>query len=238
MTNKDEFHINTIATISTPFKQKFAVPRQANLSAAKGIISFNDGFDDINMLKGIESYSHLWLLFVFHQTMGRGWKSTVKAPRLGGNATMGVLATRSTHRPNSIGMSVVKNKGINTIDGKQKLVVEGIDLVDGTPVIDIKPYLHYADCVHNATDSLNQMRPIPQRQVQFCETIAPQLIQACERYSDFEHVVRDVLAQDPRPAYKQSTDSDDKTYRVALYDRDVGFVVKDGIVVVTQINTI
>ncbi|MEQ3640645.1 MAG: tRNA (N6-threonylcarbamoyladenosine(37)-N6)-methyltransferase TrmO [Alteromonas sp.] len=238
MTTNDEFHINAIATIATPFKQKFAIPRQANLSTAKGIISFATGFDDINMLKGIEGYSHLWLLFVFHETMGRGWKSTVKAPRLGGNATMGVLATRSTHRPNSIGMSVVKNNGIQTIDGKPRLVVEGIDLVDGTPIIDIKPYLHYADSIQNATDSLNQMRPIPQRQVAFLDEISPQLLKACEQHSDFQLLVREILAQDPRPAYMQNTESDDKTYRVTLYDRDIGFMVKNGIVVVTEINTI
>lgn len=238
MTTNDEFRINAIATIATPFKQKFAVPRQANLSAAKGIISFATGFDDINMLKGIEGYSHLWLLFVFHETMERGWKSTVKAPRLGGNATMGVLATRSTHRPNSIGMSVVKNNGIHTIDGKPRLVVEGIDLVDGTPIIDIKPYLHYADSIQNATDSLDQMRPIPQRPVEFLDEISPQLLKACEQHSDFKLLVREILAQDPRPAYKQNTESDDKTYKVTLYDRDIGFMVKNGIVVVTQINTI
>ncbi|WP_420933383.1 tRNA (N6-threonylcarbamoyladenosine(37)-N6)-methyltransferase TrmO [Alteromonas sp. A081] len=238
MTIKDEFRINAIATIATPFKQKFAIPRQANLSAAKGIISFNNGFDDINMLKGIDGFSHLWLLFIFNQTMERGWKHTVKAPRLGGNATMGVFATRSTHRPNSIGMSVVKNNGIHTIDNKTRLVVEGVDLVDGTPIIDIKPYLPYADSIQNATDSLHQMRPIPQRPVKFCETIETQLAKACAHHSDFELIVREVLAQDPRPAYKQNTDSDDKTYKVALYDRDIEFVVTDGIIVVTQINTI
>lgn len=238
MTREDDFHINTIATISTPFKQKFAVPRQAKLSSAKGVISFTNDFDDINMLKGIEGYSHLWLLFVFHQTMERGWKSTVKAPRLGGNATMGVFATRSTHRPNAIGMSAVKNNGIQAVDGKQKLVVEGIDLVDGTPIVDIKPYLPYADSIQNATDSLHQMRPIPQRPVEFCDAIATQLSQARAQHSDFEHVVREVLAQDPRPAYRQNIESDDKTYKVTLYNLDIGFVVSDGIVVVTQINTI
>lgn len=238
MTREDGFHISTIATIATPFKQKFAVPRQAKLNTAKGVISFTEDFDDINMLKGIEGYSHLWLLFVFHQTMERGWKSTVKAPRLGGNATMGVLATRSTHRPNAIGMSAVKNNGIHTIDGKRKLIVEGIDLVDGTPLIDIKPYLPYADSIQNASDSLHRMRPIPQRPVKFCDAICIQLAQARAQHSDFERVVREVLAQDPRPAYKQNIESDDKTYKVTLYDLDIGFVVSDGIVVVTQINTI
>lgn len=235
MTAENTFTIQKIATISTPFNQKFGIPRQPNLSVAKGIITFEDTFDDANMLKGIDSYSHLWLLFVFHQTIDRGWKSTVKAPRLGGNSTMGVFASRSTHRPNAIGMSVVKNKGLHPINGKKKLMVEGVDLVNGTPLVDIKPYLHYADSVDSATDSLNQLRPIPQREVIFENNVKPQLTEISRRHSDFTQLVCEVLAQDPRPAYKQPLDNDDKTYKVSLYNFDISFIVKEGIVVVTQI---
>ena len=127
MNTHNSFSLEAIATVATPFKQKFAIPRQPNLANAEGVITFEEGFTDINLLKGIENYSHLWLLFIFHQNIERGWKNTVKAPRLGGNATMGVLASRSTHRPNGIGMSVVKNKGVVSSNGKTQLVVEGVD---------------------------------------------------------------------------------------------------------------
>ena len=229
------FSLEAIATIATPFKQKFAIPRQPNLANAQGLITFEDGFNDINMLKGIENYSHLWLLFIFHQNIERGWKNTVKAPRLGGNATMGVLASRSTHRPNGIGMSVVKNKGVVSSNGQTQLVVEGVDLVDGTPLVDIKPYIAYADSVPSASDNLDDICPIPNRNVSFADRLKPMLAEIEKEHRDFSALVIAVLSQDPRPAYKQKLDNDDKTYRVTLYDIDVGFQITDAVVKVTEL---
>lgn len=230
------YTLSPIAEIATPFKQKFAIPRQPGLAKAKGTLHFLPGFDDSNMLKGIEGYSHLWLLFVFHHTIQKGWKNTVKAPRLGGNATMGVLATRSTHRPNGIGMSVVENKGVVVEGGRHVLKVEGVDLVDGTPIIDIKPYLAYADSLPHAHDHLDQYHPIPNRDVIFDPGLAKKLDNVTQRFSDFESLVRRVLSQDPRPAYKHSIEDDPKCYKVALYNVDVGFVVSQGRVIVKEIN--
>ena len=235
MSSTSSFEVSSIATIETPFKQKFAVPRQANLARAKGTITFNEGFNDINMLKGIESYSHLWLLFVFHQNIERGWKSAVKAPRLGGNATIGVFASRSTHRPNSIGMSVVENEGVTIEEGKVTLKVAGVDLVSGTPLIDIKPYISYADSISGANDTLDDINPIPHRKVFFAPNLSTTLAKIEHRHRDFSTLVTAVLAQDPRPAYKQQHDNDEKTYRVTLYDIDVGFMIKDAVVWVTEL---
>ena len=235
MNTHHSFTISAIATVATPFKQKFAIPRQPNLAKAQGVITFEEGFDDIHMLKGIENYSHLWLLFIFHQNIERGWKNTVKAPRLGGNSTMGVLASRSTHRPNGIGMSVVENKGIISKNGKAQLVVEGVDLVNGIPLIDIKPYISYADSITNATDKLNEISPIPNREVLFADRLKLILEEVEKRHHDFSALVKAVLAQDPRPAYKQQLDNDEKTYRVTLYDIDVGFEIKDAAVRVTEL---
>ena len=229
------FSLQSIATIATPFKQKFAIPRQPNLANAQGVITFEEGFNDINMLKGIENYSHLWLLFIFHQNIERGWKNTVKAPRLGGNATIGVLASRSTHRPNGIGMSVVKNKGVVSSNGQTQLVVEGVDLVDGTPLVDIKPYIAYADSVPSASDNLDDICPIPNRNVSFADRLKPMLAEIEKEHRDFSALVIAVLSQDPRPAYKQKLDNDDKTYRVTLYDIDVGFQITDAVVKVTEL---
>ena len=238
MSTTSSFEVSSIATIETPFKQKFAVPRQPNLARAKGTITFNEGFNDINMLKGIESYSHLWLLFVFHQNIERGWKSAVKAPRLGGNATIGVFASRSTHRPNSIGMSVVENEGIAIEKGKVTLKVTGVDLVSGTPLIDIKPYISYADSISGARDTLDDINPIPHRDVYFDPNLSTALAKIENRHRDFCSLVTAVLAQDPRPAYKQQNDNDEKTYRVTLYDIDVGFKIKDANVWVTELTSL
>ncbi|MBT3134182.1 tRNA (N6-threonylcarbamoyladenosine(37)-N6)-methyltransferase TrmO [Alteromonas sp. ALT199] len=235
MTTHSSFTVTTIATIATPFKQKFAIPRQPNLAKAQGLITFEEGFSDVHMLKGIENYSHLWLLFIFHQNLERGWKNTVKAPRLGGNASMGVLASRSTHRPNGIGMSVVTNKGTVTRDGKTQLLVEGVDLVDGTPLIDIKPYIAYADSIPAACDRLDELNPIPYRKVSFLARLKPALAEIEKKHNDFSALVTSVLSQDPRPAYKQQLDNEDKTYRVTLYNIDVGFEVKDGAIWVTEL---
>lgn len=230
------YTLSPIASISTPFKQKFAIPRQPGLAKAQGKITFEDGYDGKSMLKGIEDYSHLWLLFLFHENIEKGWKNTVKAPRFGGNKTVGVLATRSTHRPNSIGMSVVSNKGIHSDGGSLYLEVEGVDLVDGTPIIDIKPYLAYADSLTSATDKLDNYQPIPNRCVSFDSGIANVVQSVEQQHKGFKDMVINVLAQDPRPAYKQHIDDDPKTYKVALYDIDIGFVVRNGEVNVTEIN--
>lgn len=235
MTTHSSFTVTAIATIATPFKQKFAIPRQPNLAKAQGLITFEEGFSDVHMLKGIENYSHLWLLFIFHQNLERGWKNTVKAPRLGGNASMGVLASRSTHRPNGIGMSVVTNKGTVTRDGKTQLLAEGVDLMDGTPLIDIKPYIAYADSIPAACDRLDELNPIPYRKVSFLARLKPALAEIEKRHNDFSALVTSVLCQDPRPAYKQQLDNEDKTYRVTLYNIDVGFEVKDGAIWVTEL---
>jgi tRNA-Thr(GGU) m(6)t(6)A37 methyltransferase TsaA len=149
-----QFPLSAIGHIQTPFKQKFAIPRQPNLAKAKGQVVLAPDFDDPRVFKGLEVFSHVWLLFLFHENLDKGWKPSVKAPRLGGNATLGVFASRSTHRPNGIGMSAVKNLGSDIVDGKLTLHVEGVDLLDGTPIIDIKPYLPYADALPHASDSM------------------------------------------------------------------------------------
>lgn len=231
----NSFEISCIGTIETPFKQKFAIPRQPNLANAKGVITFEKGFNDVNILKGIENYSHLWLLFVFHKNIERGWKSTVKAPRLGGNAKIGVFASRSTHRPNGIGMSVVANEGVTVEGDRIKLNVAGVDLVDGTPLIDIKPYISYADSISGASDTLDEINPIPHRDVFFAPSLSKKRAEIEQRHRDFSALVTAVLAQDPRPAYKQQLDNDEKTYRVTLYDIDVSFEIKNAVVMVTEL---
>ena len=129
--------IQPIGKISTPFKQKFAIPRQPNLANAPGTVVMSEEFSDENCFKGLNNFSHLWLIFQFSANVESGWKHSVKAPRLGGNKTMGVFASRSSFRPNHMGMSVVKNKGWRKKDAQLLLDVERIDLLDNLSLIHI-----------------------------------------------------------------------------------------------------
>ncbi len=224
----NQFSVSPIGHIKTPFKQKFAIPRQPNLAKAKGAIFLREDLSDPVVFKGLEGFTHLWLLFVFHQTKDNGWKPAVKAPRLGGNQTMGVFASRSTHRPNAIGMSVVKNLGWEKYESGLQLNVEGVDLLDGTPIVDIKPYVPYADKVIDAEDNLASYGAIPKKQVLLEPHLAELLNVARKKHPDIDQLLVDVLAQDPRPAYRHKLDNDDKIYRVALYEYDIGFKVENG----------
>lgn len=229
-------NIQPIGVIATPFKQKFAIPRQPNLTCATGSIIFNGEFNDPQAFEGIDGFSHLWLLFHFHATAQRGWKLKVKAPRLGGNKTMGVFASRSTHRPNGIGMSVVKNEGLYAENGQVRLRVSGVDLLDQTPIIDIKPYLPYADRVDEATDQLAGYQPIPHREVHFSSTASSDIAELSVTYPEADTLIRTILAQDPRPAYKQHLDDDPKVYRVALFDKDISWYVDKGKILVLSVE--
>jgi len=228
--------IDTIGVISTPFRQKFAIPRQPNLADAKGIITPTDAYNSIDMVRGLEGFSHLWLLFLFHENISRGWKPLVKAPRLGGNAKTGVLATRSTHRPNNIGMSVVKNQGVQKVGNSWQLNVSGVDLLDSTPIIDIKPYLPYADIIQTASDTLTKAAPIPQRAVAFTPQAQADCMRVQTTHPDLYSLIIQLLAQDPRPAYRHNLETDDKVYCVQLYEFDVRFVIENGTVVVKAID--
>ena len=236
-----EIFVNPIATIRTPFKQKFAIPRQPNLVNALGHIVMEPTYSDAECFKGLENFSHLWLLFHFSATSNEGWKPAVKAPRLGGNVTLGVFASRSPFRPNSIGLSVVKNDGTKVIEGQQCLQVIGVDLLDNTPILDIKPYLPYADNVQNSTASLLNNQPLEEPEtlhVEFSASALQQLELIEHTYSGFKALVSGVLAQDPRPAYKRKLKHDHKTYAVKLYDIDVKWRVNNKQILVEQFTTL
>lgn len=236
--NSTSFTVDPLGHIATPFKQKFAIPRQSSLARAKGVITLTPEYTSEAVFKGLDGFSHLWLLFIFHETISRGWKPAVKAPRLGGNDTLGVFATRSTHRPNGIGMSVVENCGWEQKDGKLLLHVAGVDLLDSTPIIDIKPYLKYADSIAGATDPLATFATIPDRDVTFCNGVASELSKALSEYPDFESLTSNILSQDPRPAYRQHLENDPRTYKVMLYTYDVSWQVCDGKIRVTALDDV
>ena len=177
-------------------------------------------YNRADAVRGPERFSHLWILFVFHQTMEGGWRPTVRPPRLGGNARMGVFATRSTFRPNPIGMSLVELKGIRCQKDQVILELGSLDLVDGTPVVDIKPYLPFAEALPDASASYAQQAPLAGMNVSFTPEIDAQLLTLEKRYPHIKAFIREVLAQDPRPAYRKEEQAG-KTYAVWLLDFNV-----------------
>jgi tRNA-Thr(GGU) m(6)t(6)A37 methyltransferase TsaA len=217
--NKIEFDI--IGQVHSPYKEKFAIPRQPGLvDAAKATITLNGDANDAELVRDLEQFSHIWVLFIFHGTQEQGWKPLVRPPRLGGNKKMGVLATRSTFRPNPIGMSVVKLDKIAVIDKQVTLHISAIDLLDKTPIVDIKPYVPYSDSVTEASAGFAQTQPSANLQVTFNQQAQKALLEYSKNIPELALFIEQVLVQDPRPAYRQDKD-DDKTYGMSLYDLNI-----------------
>jgi len=230
-------NIQPIGKIYTPFKEKFAIPRQPGLvKSAEGTIIFFDEFNDPNYLRGIDQFSHLWLLFHFHQTADKGHSPLVRPPRLGGNQKLGVFATRSTFRPNGIGMSVVEFGAVRYQNKQLMLTVKGMDLLDGTPIVDIKPYVPYADNIPQAWGGVAQHSP-ELMAVTFSEQALGQMSRLEQHYPVISTLIREVLSQDPRPAYHKDSHSD-KTYGMTLYDLNIQWQVIDQQNVVLTIQII
>lgn len=221
------FQFEQIGVIRSPYKEKFAVPRQPGLvKSGGGELYLIAPYNQADAVRGLEAFSHLWVLFIFHQTMEGGWRPTVRPPRLGGNARMGVFATRSTFRPNPVGISLVELKGIRCQKEQVILELGGLDLVDGTPVVDIKPYLPFAEALPDARASYAQQAPQADMPVYFTDALAAELVHLEKRYPRLREFIVDVLAQDPRPAYRKEEDAG-KAYAVWLLDFNVRWRVTD-----------
>ncbi|WP_318424424.1 tRNA (N6-threonylcarbamoyladenosine(37)-N6)-methyltransferase TrmO [Photobacterium leiognathi] len=229
------YNIEPIGIIHSPYKEKFAVPRQPGLvpSARSEIILQGDA-NSLEAVRGIDQFSHLWLLFLFDQNLEAGWRPTVRPPRLGGNERIGVFASRATFRPNGIGMSAVELKGVRHENGNVIIEIGGVDLVDGTPIVDIKPYIPYSDSLPEAQGGFASSAPdlMP---VCFSETALNQLPSKNKAY--YQTVISEVLAQDPRPAYKKGK-PDPKQYAVHLFDFNVHFSVTEQQITVNQIEKV
>ena len=231
-----EFSYQAIGVIRSPYRQKFATPRQPNLvSEAEADILLKDGFDHKDCMRGLEQFSHLWLLWHFHQTSELGWSPLVQPPRLGGKQKLGVFASRSPFRPNPIGLSVVRNLGSQTINSRLILKVGGIDLVDETPVLDIKPYLAYADAVSQARSGFATEKPGACWDVNFTDSALDGLSRYQSTYPNLKAFIVSVLQQDPRPAWRASGD-DDKQYGMTLYDLNIKWLVTNGHIEVREIR--
>jgi tRNA-Thr(GGU) m(6)t(6)A37 methyltransferase TsaA len=217
-----------IARIHTDFATKFGVPRQAGLvKDLKATIVFEPEYRNEDALRGLEGFSHIWLIWQFSQAVRADWSPTVRPPRLGGNTRMGVFATRSPFRPNAIGLSSVKLEGIRREPGLGTVLeVSGADLMDGTPIYDIKPYLAYTDSHPEATGGFTDSS-WHQLEVSFpeelLERIPPQRRQG----------LVGVLEQDPRPTYQKDSD---RVYGMTFGGYDVKFTVQDGVLTVVNVE--
>jgi tRNA (adenine37-N6)-methyltransferase len=212
------YPLEPIALIHTPFKEKFVTPRQPGLTpSVHARIDFYPGFATPEAVRGLEGFSHLWLVFLFHQNWQKGWKPTVRPPRLGGNQRVGVYASRSPFRPNPIGLSAVKLLDIHVDKGKVSLQVEGVDLVDGTPILDIKPYIPYGDSLPDAIGGFAEETPKATLEIEFTEDVRQQLDQYQTETPGLELMIQETLGLDPRPAYRRGSD-DLQEYRVR-FDR-------------------
>jgi len=187
----------------------------------------------LESVRDIEQFSHVWLLFLFDKNLEAGWKPTVRPPRLGGNERIGVFASRATFRPNGIGMSAVELKGVSQEKGQTWLDLGSVDLVDGTPIIDIKPYIPYSDSIPDARGGFAADEPAV-LDVNFSQQAQSKLANHPQARHIIQ-VIKEVLGQDPRPAYKKGK-PDNKEYAVNLFDLNVKFMVETLFINVTDIE--
>jgi len=215
--------LTPVAIIHTPYKEKFSVPRQPNLvQDGTGIVELVAPYNVPEAVRGLEQFSHLWLIFQFDQIPTGKWQPTVRPPRLGGNQRVGVFASRATHRPNPLGLSKVELKKVECTQGKVLLHLGAVDLVDGTPILDIKPYLAYADSEPLAQSGFAQDKPTTNLQVCFSQSAQSAVKKIEQIRPHFQRFICEVLQQDPRPAYQQGKTTD-RVYGMHLYEFNVRF---------------
>ena len=217
-----------IARIHNAYDEKFGVPRQSGL--AEEVIStvvFEEEFRVAEALRGIEEFSHLWLIWAFDRAERDTWSPTVRPPRLGGNKRVGVFATRSPFRPNAIGLSCVRLLGVEKTPEGNVLKVAGADLVNGTPIYDIKPYIPYADCRTDATGGFTDDVEKRTVNVEFSETAGKQLT------AEEQRELKAVLKEDPRPAYQENPE---REYVFGFAGKQIHFRVRDNILTVTMVE--
>jgi len=217
-----DIRLKPIGVVHSCFKEKFGIPRQPGLVPdARADLELLPPFNRQEAVRGIEAFSHLWIIFLFHAAAREDWKPTVRPPRLGGNRRIGVFASRSMFRPNPVGMSAVALESVDCSADAVRLKLKGIDILDGTPVLDIKPYLPYADAIAGAAGGFAPDAPPTSLEVEF----SPEACRQCRErqqagHRDLKPLITQILRTDPRPAYHARVSSQ-RTFGMKLLDVDV-----------------
>ena len=233
-----ELTIPVIGIMKSPYKEKFGIPRQPNLVEVESYIEMQGPYNDLLAFEGIEEFSHLWLLWQFHDNKNQEnskFRPQVRPPRLGGNQKIGVFATRSMYRPSPIGLSVVKLKEVKKVGKTVRVYVTGSDLLDGTPIVDIKPYIHYSDTVTEAQSGYAQEEPV-RKYVVWSEQAELEREQLVQTKGLSEQVIRElaeVLSLDPRPAYQEDPE---RIYGMHFADFNIKFIVNETSVLIVEIE--
>lgn len=222
--------IKPVARIRSDFKEKFGIPRQSGRAPAlQAEIVFEPEYKNPDALRGIEEFSHLWLIFDFSAAHRENWSATVRPPRLGGNARVGVFASRSPFRPNPIGLSCVR---LLRVEKREKegcvLLVSGADLLDGTPVFDIKPYLPFADCIPTATGGYAAEHENHRLEVDFADDLLRRIPE--EKRAG----LLQCLADDPRPSYQED---ETRIYGMCFADFEIKFRVRQNLLTVLSVES-
>lgn len=228
MSGEKSMEIRPIGYILNDYKEKFGIPRQSGLvSSAVSKILFEPEFRDPNAVRGLEEYSHLWLIWLFSENANKGWSPTVRPPRLGGNERRGVFATRSPFRPNPIGLSCVELDRIEYGEEGPVLYVKGADLMNGTPIVDIKPYIPYADSHPNALEGFAASVFDHHMEVEIPEEVRKKIP------AEKRDAVIEMLRQDPRPGYQRE---EERIYGIAYGDMNIRFRAKEDKIYVIDIE--
>ena len=224
----DDVKIQVIARMHSDFATKFGIPRQSGIvQELRSTIVFEPEFRNSDALRGMEGFSHLWLIWQFSEAVRSGWSPTVRPPRLGGNTRMGVFATRSPFRPNNLGLSCVRFLGLEeTKEFGTVIHVGGADLMDGTPIFDIKPYVPYADCQLEALGGFTGGTEGHTLQVDFPASLLEMLPESKRQ------AAIGILAHDPRPSYQKDSE---RVYGVVFAGFDIRFKVDDKLLTVVEV---
>ena len=228
MSSPNSFTLSTIGIVHSCYKEKFGIPRQPGLvTEATAKIELLPPYNRLDVLDGLDGFSHIWIQFIFHACITEKWKAKIRPPRWGGKIKMGIFATRATHRPNPIGLSVVKIGRI--YQEKQKIFIDlhGADLLDGTPVLDIKPYLPYADSI---TDAKGGFAPTPSQSPKKPVIFSEQAKTQCEQYQslhkrEISTLIEQIVEQDPRPSYL--SEQTHREHGIKLWDINVKWCARN-----------
>lgn len=211
--------VKAVGVVRSCLKEKFGIPRQPGMApSATASLELLPPFDREEMVRDLEKFSHVWVHFYFHRAVEEGWKTTVRPPRLGGKKRVGIFGSRSPHRPNYLGMSAVRLTGVRREKGKIFLDLSGVDLLDGTPVVDIKPYIPYSDCIGEAEDGYTDNK-ISTMEVRF----AGEAERFCIRYEQetgraLRQLIVELVGLDPRPPFQKKSR---KEFGMLLWDVNV-----------------